>query len=104
MLTKTKKQTILFIEITKEDNKLLKRNKLGNPKRLEDYDLGKIDNAVFYIVVKTQKGEETFNFVKIKRDSPDSRHLLIEDGTNKNGKPRYRSFEMKTRVPILFSK
>ncbi|MCK4592632.1 hypothetical protein KAT63_04315 [Candidatus Parcubacteria bacterium] len=83
---------------------MLKRNRLRNPKRLEDYDLSRIDDLVFYIVVKTRKGEEAFNSVKVKRDSPDSRHLLIEDGINKNGKSKYRSFEMRTRVPILFSK
>ena len=83
---------------------MLKRNRLGDPdkiKRLEDYDLTDIDDFVFYIVVKTRKGEEVFNSVKVRRDG---RHLLVENGKNKNGKIRYRSFEMKTRVPILFQK
>lgn len=72
--------------------------------RLKDYDIGEINGYVFYIVVKTRKGEKTFNSVKVKRSSPDSRHLLIEDGINKKGKQRYRSFEMETRVPSCSKK
>ncbi|MDF1498071.1 MAG: hypothetical protein P1P85_01785 [Patescibacteria group bacterium] len=100
-MTEIKKYTFLIIEETREEIKLLRKNKLRGLKRLEDYDLSKIDDCIFYIVVKTRKGEEIFDSVKVRRNSPSSRHLLIEVGINKKRGKRYRSFEMKTRVPVL---